>query len=167
MQCSICLDDLEGGPTLVCGHRFHASCLARLAGANGTTPTRRGALTTCPQTVNFPGEAPLASALASLPVAPAAPAVAPPRRSGRAPAPKVIVDPEAPARKKARTFSENQPYYGKIIEGARQKKSGKWSNTGIFPGREFDDLDAYRAAKRQHMARRAAYLDQIPEWQKK
>ena len=47
-QCSICLDDLEGGPTLACGHRFHAACLARLAGANGTTPTRRGALTTCP-----------------------------------------------------------------------------------------------------------------------
>ena len=47
-QCSICLDDLEGGPTLACGHRFHASCLARLAGANGTTPTRRGALTACP-----------------------------------------------------------------------------------------------------------------------
>jgi hypothetical protein len=48
MQCSICLDDIEGGPTLACGHRFHASCLARLAGANGTTPTRRGALTACP-----------------------------------------------------------------------------------------------------------------------
>ena len=48
-QCSICLDDLDGsGPTLACGHRFHASCLARLAGANGTTPTRRGALTACP-----------------------------------------------------------------------------------------------------------------------
>ena len=48
MQCSICLDDLEGGPTLACGHRFHAACLAGLAGANGTTPTRRGALTACP-----------------------------------------------------------------------------------------------------------------------
>ena len=34
-QCSICLDDLDAsGPTLACGHRFHASCLARLAGAN-------------------------------------------------------------------------------------------------------------------------------------
>ena len=29
-QCSICLDDLEGGPTLACGHRFHAVCFARL-----------------------------------------------------------------------------------------------------------------------------------------
>ena len=48
-QCSICLDDLDAsGPTLACGHGFHASCLARLAGANGTAPTRRGALTTCP-----------------------------------------------------------------------------------------------------------------------
>ena len=49
-----------------------------------------------PTTVNFPGEAPLASVLAALPAAPGAPAVAPPRRSGRAPAPRVIVDPEAP-----------------------------------------------------------------------
>ena len=50
-------------------------------------------------TVNFPGEAPLASVLAALPVAPPVePPVptAPPRRSGRAPAPRVIVDPEAP-----------------------------------------------------------------------
>ena len=72
----------------------------------------------------------------------------------------MIVDPEAPARKKARTFSENQPYYGKIIEGARQKKSGKWTDPVKFPGREFDDLDAYRAAKKQRAARRSAYLHQ-------
>ena len=107
-QCSICLDDLEGGPTLACGHRFHAACLARLAGANGTTPTRRGALRL--------------------------------------------------------TFS-NPP--AKTVEGARQKKNGKWTNPVMFPGRDFDDLDAYRAAKKQRSARRAAYLDQIPEWQKK
>ena len=37
----------------------------------------------------------------------------------------------------------------------------------MFPGREFDDLDAYRAAKKQRKERRAAYLGQIPEWQKK
>ena len=41
------------------------------------------------RTLNFPGEAPLASVLAALP---AAPAVAPPRRSGRAPVPKVKAD---------------------------------------------------------------------------
>ena len=110
-------------------------------------------------TVNFRGEAPLASVLAALPTSPVAPAVAPTRRSGRAPAPKVIVDPEAPARKKARTFSEKPPYYGKCIEGARQKQSGKWYHRS-FPGREFDDLDAIRAAKKQRAERRAAYSDQ-------
>ena len=108
-------------------------------------------------TVNFPGEAPLASVLAALPAAPVA---GPPRRSGRAPAPKVIVDPEAPARKKARTFPEKPPYYGKCIEGARQKQSGKWYHRS-FPGREFDDLDAIRAAKRQRAERRAAYSHQL------
>ena len=82
--------------------------------------------------------------------------------------PKVIVDPEAPALKKARTFfPKKPPYYGKCIEGAIQKANGKWSCPHTFPGREFDDLDAYRAAKKQRSARRAAYLDQIPEWQKK
>ena len=38
---------------------------------------------------------------------------------------------------------------GKLVEGAWQKVNGKWANTHIFPGREFDDLDAYRAAKKQ------------------
>ena len=57
--------------------------------------------------------------------------------------------------------------YAKTVEGARQKKNGKWTNPVMFPGRDFDDLDAYRAAKKQRSARRAAYLDQIPEWQKK
>jgi hypothetical protein len=62
MQCSICLDDLEGGPTLACGHRFHAACLARLAGANGTTPTRRGTLTACPNCRTTSRVAPVTSA---------------------------------------------------------------------------------------------------------
>ena len=79
---------------------------------------------------------------------------------GRAPAPKVIVDPEAPARKRARTFPEKPPYYGKNIEGATQKQSGKWKSQ-MFPGREFDDLDAYRAAKKQRAEQRAAYSDQL------
>jgi len=30
----------------------------------------------------------------------------------------------------------------------------------VPPGREFDDLDAYRAAKKQRKERRAAYSDQ-------
>ena len=49
MDCSICLESLDGGvAALACGHRFHAACLARLAGATGTSSTRRGALTACP-----------------------------------------------------------------------------------------------------------------------
>ena len=32
--------------------------------------------------------------------------------------------------------------------------NGKWANTHIFPGREFDDLDAYRAAKKQRATRK-------------
>jgi hypothetical protein len=111
-------------------------------------------------TVNFPGEAPLASVLAALPAAPPPPAVAPPRRSGRAPAPKVIVDLEAPARKKARTSSKKPPYYRKCIEGAIQKSNGKWANNVMFPGREFDDLDEYRAAKKQRAGRREEYRAQ-------
>jgi hypothetical protein len=31
----------------------------------------------------------------------------------------------------------------------------------MFPGREFDDLDAYRAAKKQRKEQRAAYSDHI------
>ena len=90
----------------------------------------------------------------------------------------MIVDPEAPAlasvlaaaSRKARTFPENQkartfpekpPYYGKSIEGATQRANGKWTSHH-YPGREFDDLDAYRAAKKQRKERRAAYSDQIP-----
>ena len=41
------------------------------------------------------------------------------------------------------------PYYGKCIEGATRKANGKWSNSEMFPGRDFDDLDEYRAAKKQ------------------
>ena len=50
-QCSICLDALDGGvAALACGHRFHAACLASMAGAVGTaaTTSRRGTLTACP-----------------------------------------------------------------------------------------------------------------------
>ena len=51
-------------------------------------------------------------------------------------------------------------HYGKCIEGASQKKNGKWRNNDMFPGRDFDDLDAYRAAKKQRYEQRAAYTDQ-------
>ena len=49
--CSICLDALDGGvAALACGHRFHAACLASMAGAVGTasSTSRRGTLTACP-----------------------------------------------------------------------------------------------------------------------
>ena len=110
MQCSICLDDLDAsGPTLACGHRFHASCLARLAGANGTTPTRRGALTACPN---------------------------------------------------CRTTSRVAPMTSAAFRCcAYQKKNGKWV-IRMFPGREFDDLDELRAAKKQRVEQHIAYSDQ-------
>ena len=105
--------------------------------------------------VNFPGEAPLASVSAALPPAPAAaPPAAPLPRNARTRTPKVIVDPPAPARK-----SNARPKKA-FVEGAAQKANGKWYNTYMFPGREFDDLDAYRAAKKQRKERRAAYSDQ-------
>ena len=75
----------------------------------------------------------------------------------------MIVDPEAPARKRARTFPEKPPYYGINIEGATQKQSGKWKSQ-MFPGREFDDLDEYRAAKKQRAEQRATYSAQVNAW---
>ena len=52
---------------------------------------------------------------------------------------------------------------GRYVEGAKQKSNGKWTNSCMFPGREFDDLDAYRAAKKQRAARREEYRAQIPD----
>ena len=64
-QCSICLDALDGGvAALACGHRFHAACLARLAGATGTSSTRRGALTACPNCRTTSRVAPAATSAA-------------------------------------------------------------------------------------------------------
>ena len=48
----------------------------------------------------------------------------------------------------------------KCVEGAKQKSNGKWSNPKLFPGREFDDLDEYRAAKKQRAARCEDYRAQ-------
>ena len=53
-------------------------------------------------------------------------------------------------------------------EGATQKLNGKWRNHEMFPDREFDDLDEYRAAKKQHAARRKEYSAQnglLKGWQ--
>jgi len=35
-----------------------------------------------------------------------------------------------------------------------------WTNHEMFPGREFDDLDAYRAAKKQRKEQRKEYIAQ-------
>ena len=52
-----------------------------------------------------------------------------------------------------------EPYKPKRVEGAYQKQSGMWVSR-MFPGREFDDLDAYRVAKKQRSARRAEFRAQ-------
>ena len=50
----------------------------------------------------------------------------------------------------------------RCVEGATQKQNGKW-RSDMFPGREFDDLDAYRAAKKQRAARRTEYFAKARE----
>ena len=45
--------------------------------------------------------------------------------------------------------------------------NGKWRNHGMFPDREFDDLDEYRAAKKQRKERRAAYSVQANAYDKR
>ena len=52
----------------------------------------------------------------------------------------------------------------KSVEGAYQKQNGKWTCPKMFPGRDFDDLDAYRSAKKQRTDQRAAYRDQKHGW---
>ena len=112
---------------------------------------------------NFPGEAPLASVLAALPdLSPHPPPAPLPEKRRRVP--KVIVDPEAPRLVEGHRSRYRPPQKrrtSKCVEGATQKKNGKWINTFMFPGREFDDLDAYRAAKKQRKERRTAYSDHI------
>ena len=85
---------------------------------------------------------------------------------GRAPAPKVIVDPPAPRLMCERGLPmerKNLPKQ-KRVDGAYQKQNGKWANCTMFPGRDFDDLDAYRSAKKQRTDQRAAYRDQKHGW---
>ena len=77
----------------------------------------------------------------------------------------MIVDPEAPtlkatiARLSAKR-TKSKPPKKRRAEGALQKANGKWANPDMFPGRDFDDLDEYRAAKKQHAEQRIAYSDQ-------
>ena len=74
------------------------------------------------------------------------------------------VDREGNPRKKRPHKRKTGMRVGKSVEGAMQKANGKWTNPKMFPGREFDDLDAYRAAKKQRWERRAAYSDQLNAW---
>ena len=67
---------------------------------------------------------------------------------------------EAAYERKAGGAPRKRPKY---VEGATQKQNGKWSCPLMFPGREFDDLDAYRAAKKQRYARREEYRAQARE----
>ena len=88
----------------------------------------------------------------------------PHRRSGRAPAPKVIVDApdeRGPAHKRRakRPRKGETPTVQRRTEDAYHKQNGKWGSR-LFPGREFDDLDEFRAAKKQRKERLAAYSDQ-------
>ena len=124
----------------------------------------------CRYTVNFPGEAPLASVLATLPILPwlrlsppPPPAPLPEKRTRRR---KVILDApdERTPDQKRSAKRKRGTASGKSVEGATQKVNGKWTNTYLFPGREFDDLDAYRAAKKQREERRAAFADQAYAW---
>ena len=56
-------------------------------------------------------------------------------------------------------IERNKQYQTKSVEGAYKKSNGKWTCPKEFPGREFDDLDAYRAAKKQRKERRDAYSE--------
>ena len=79
-------------------------------------------------------------------------------RSARTRTRKVIFD--APDERPRRPRKRENGKPGKWVEGAQQKKNGKWSNRDMFPGREFDDLDEYRAAKKQRKEQRKEYIAQ-------
>ena len=66
----------------------------------------------------------------------------------------------APPKKRKRPAAKKPRFVQRCVEGAKSKANGKWANSRSFPGREFDDLDAYRAAKKQRTEQRAAYSDQ-------
>ena len=54
-------------------------------------------------------------------------------------------------RKKAKKLS---------VDGAQQKQNGKWIDPVKFPGREFDDLDEYRAAKERRKEARVKWASE-------
>ena len=68
---------------------------------------------------------------------------------------------ERPAKRKAGSPASKRE---KKIEGATQKANGKWTHYTMFPGREFESLDEFRAAKKQRSARRAAWSAQARDY---
>ena len=70
----------------------------------------------------------------------------------------------AAGKKRKRPAKKKQRHYvQRCVEWAYQKSTGKWAHT-TFPGREFDDLDELRAAKKVHYARRAKWSAQCTQW---
>ena len=65
----------------------------------------------------------------------------------------------APPKKRKRPAKKKPRFVQRKVEGAIQKANGKWRSE-MFPGREFDDLDAYRAAKKQRKEQRKEYIAQ-------
>ena len=63
-------------------------------------------------------------------------------------------EPSQKRQAKRRRKGETGMHVGKRVEGATQKANGKWRSSHMFPGREFDDLDEYRAAKKQRAEQR-------------
>ena len=92
---------------------------------------------------------------------PPPPAPLPEKRTRRR---KVIVDApderEPCRRAKRQKMRRTSKPVGEYVEGATRKVNGKWINPAMFPGLEFDNLDEYRAAKKQHAEQRIAYSDQ-------
>ena len=69
--------------------------------------------------------------------------------------------PAPPKKRKRRTKgkADSAPpkkprFVQRCVEGATSRSNGKWVNNVMFPGREFDDLDEYRAAKKQRAEQR-------------
>ena len=165
-QCSICLEALDGGVVALatCGHRFHAACLAQMAGAVGTARDAGNPQGQKPVEMRrvgdvewrwFESQADAANAFGvsrtdvSMLV----------RNHYAALLRKTFEARPAPPKKRKRPRKakaggappKRAKFQGKRVEGAQQRANGKWGSP-MFPGRQFDDLDAYRAAKKQRTA---------------
>ena len=138
-QCSICLESLDGGGVvaLACNHRFHAAW--RWFGSRKDAAKAFGGVS--PSDICKLIKDPSKETEHARETFEARPARA------------------APPKKRKRPAAKKPRFVQRCVEGAKSKANGKWANSRLFPGREFDDLDAYRAAKKQRKERRAAYAD--------